>query len=216
MEKYMPRVLGWPRSVPLPERFTAHPDSSNFKKDKAIIVSPLEPLLLDGRPTVVDLFSGCGGFSLGFIQAGWRVVAAVDWEYWAHVTYCVNIPTAQQTPLHCYTMDIRKLTGREILINAGITKVDAVIGSPPCQSFSMAGQRKVGDERDTLLWEFGRLVKELQPAQFVMENVPGMLSKKFSDGRKVMDVFMEYLQLKDESSLQGLMTKTVLNDEVLS
>ena len=80
-------------------------------------------LFYDGRPTVIDLFSGCGGFSLGFIKAGWRVIASIEWDYWAHITYCNNIPHMQQAPLHVYSCDIRNLSGREILMNAGIKEV---------------------------------------------------------------------------------------------
>lgn len=187
----MPKVLGWDRLKPLPVQFTAWPVEGQHKM---MVVPDMENLYLDERPTVIDLFSGCGGFSLGFILAGWRVIASVEWDYWAHVTYAANIPKAQKAPVHCYHMDIRKLYGRQILWNAGIEKVDCIIGGPPCQSFSQIGKRKIGDERDSLLWEFGRLVKEIQPKTFIMENVPGLKSKKLPDGRKVVDAFMEYIK----------------------
>ncbi len=213
LDRWMPKCLGWDRLIPLPEKFTVHPDPKwRNRKDRLMIIEPkLDKLILDGRPVVVDLFAGCGGFSLGFIQAGWRVIASVEWSYDAHVTYCNNIPHIQQAPLHVYTCDIHQMTGREILLNAGIEEVDCVIGSPPCQGFSMSGKREIGDCRDSLLWEFGRLIKEIQPKTWVMENVPGLKSKKLPDGRKVFDVFMEYVKTKDISDFQSVITKDVLN-----
>lgn len=216
LDRWMPPVLGWDRLVPLPEKFTAHPDPEwRTRKDRIMIVEPsLDKITLDGRPTVIDLFSGCGGFSCGFVEAGWRVVASVEWSYWAHTTYCCNIPHRQEAPLHVYSCDITKLTGREILFNAGLKEVDCIIGSPPCQSFSMSGKREVGDTRDNLLWEFGRLVKEIQPKNWTMENVPGLLSKKFPDGRKVFDVFLDYMKSKDGFDIQSIFTKEILEAQI--
>ncbi len=217
LKKYMPPVLGWDRLTPLPEQFTALPDPDWESRDKRMmIVNPeMEKLIMDGRPTVIDLFSGCGGFSLGFIEAGWRVIASVEWMYWAHVTYCCNIPHRQEAPLHCYSCDIRKLSGREILANAGVTEVDAIIGGPPCQSFSTCGKREIGDERDTLLWQFGRLVKEIQPKTYIMENVPGLKSKKFANGKLVIEEWQKYMESKTISDFQSLLTKEVMENKTV-
>ena len=183
------------RSFRFPEKFTAYPTSP---KRELLISYGLDKLILDGRLTFVDLFSGCGGFSLGLIQAGLRCLVSVEIDRHAHMTYCCNIPTVQESPLHCYD-DITKLTGKEILDNLGMQRgdIDVVVGSPPCQSFSTAGKREVGDPRDNLLFDYSRLVDELQPKYFIMENVPGLLSKKFPDGRKVMDVFLEQYDKKN-------------------
>jgi site-specific DNA-cytosine methylase len=204
LNKYMPRVVGCDRLKPLPDRFSAWPNNNG------LCITPIEPLLSDGRPTAVDLFAGCGGFSLGFVLAGFRIIASVEWDYWAHVTYAYNIPKAQGAPVHMYNLDIHNLTGREILFNAHIKDLSVVIGGPPCPSFSNIGQRKVGDERDLLLWEYGRLVKELQPKTFIMENVPGLRTKKFPDGRKVLDVFLEFMDAKDVNYLRGILTKSLM------
>ncbi len=210
--KNMPPILGWDRLTPLPKRFTAHPDPSwkNRKRRLMIIEPKMEKLILDGRPIVIDLFSGCGGFSLGFIKAGFRVIASVEWADWAHITYCNNIPHMQQASLHAYSCDIRGLSGREILLNAGVKGVDCIIGSPPCQSFSPMGKRIIGDEKDSLLWEFGRLVKEIQPKTYIMENVPGLKSKKLPNGKLVLDEFLNYMKEKTTSDFQSLITKEVL------
>ncbi len=212
LERNMPPVLGWDRLKPLPEQFTAYPDHNwRYKENRRILINPyMEKIIPDGRPVVVDLFTGCGGFSLGFIKAGWRIIASVEWEYWAHVTYCNNIPHMQDAPLHVYSCDIKKLTGREILMNAGISKVDAIIGSPPCQGFSMAGKREVGDHRDSLLWEFGRLIKEIQPETWIMENVPGMKSKRLPNGKLVIDEFYKYIKSKNGTDFQALVMKEVM------
>lgn len=214
LEKYMPPVLCWNRLKPLPEKFTAHPDPywRHLKKRRMIVSPVMEKLIYDGRPTVIDLFSGCGGFSLGFVKAGFRVIASVEWDYWAHVTYCNNIPHIQGAPLHAYSCDIKDLTGREILLNAGVKEVDAIIGGPPCQSFSLVGKRELGDERDSLLWQFGRLVKEIQPTHWVMENVPGLKSKKLPNGKKVFDEFMNYMKEKTHSDFQSVITKEALEE----
>ena len=201
--KYIPEILGF-NGEELPEVFTACPmPSLEKRKDRMILIPGAEELIYDNRKIVIDLFSGCGGFSLGFVQAGFRIVASVENNDEAHITYAFNIPTRQNSPIHCYHKDIRKLTGREILLNLGLKPgdVDVVIGSPPCQGFSYVGKRKVGDIRDSLLFEFKRLINEIQPKMWIMENVPGLKTKKFPDGTLVLDKFLEGMnkqEVKDE------------------
>lgn len=204
LENNHPEILGWPEEKPLPKRFTSYSDpenpigEGNAVSRRMVISRELEPLIYDDRPTFIDLFAGCGGFSLGFIRAGWRCVAMVEYEYWPTVTYCSNIPHNQEAPLHIYKEDIRNINGRDILHRLNRYDIDAVVGGPPCQSFSSQGKRDVGDPRDTLLWQFGRLVKEIKPNTFVMENVPEIKSKKLPDGRKVIDAWLEYMDMGDE------------------
>ncbi|HEA65085.1 MAG TPA: DNA cytosine methyltransferase [Candidatus Aminicenantes bacterium] len=187
-----PEILGL-SGEELPEIFTAINMPSRRYKNKMLIAPGAEKLIYDGRRIAIDLFSGCGGFSLGFINAGFRIVAAVENDVSANLTYVYNIPFLQKAPLHCYNKDIKKLSGREILFNLGLEPgdVDAVIGSPPCQGFSYIGKRKVGDIRDSLLFEFKRLVLEIQPKTWIMENVPGLKTKKLPDGSLVLDKFLE-------------------------
>lgn len=199
--KGYPKIIGYQGDY-FPEVFTAHPmPSLNERNNTLFITEFAEELFFDNRLKVIDLFSGCGGFSLGLVQAGLRIVASVENEDTAHVTYAYNIPTFQQAPIHCYHKDIRKVTGREILFNLGLEvgEMDVVVGSPPCQGFSYAGKRKVGDERDSLLFEFKRLINEIQPKTWVMENVPGLKTKKFSDGSLVLDKFLEGMQKSGEN-----------------
>lgn len=200
LKRSMPQILGWDRLTLLPEKFTAYPDPYWQERERKMIIEPtMDKLIMDGRPTVIDLFSGCGGFSCGFVDAGYRVIASVEFEYWAHITYCNNIPHRQQAPLHVYSCDIRNLSGREILLNAGISEVDCIIGGPPCQSFSTCGKREIGDSRDSLLWEFGRMIKEIQPKTWIMENVPGLKSKKDAEGNLVFEAFLDYMKRIDIS-----------------
>lgn len=123
------------------------------------------------RPIGIDLFAGAGGMSLGFEQAGFDVVAAVELDPVHAAVHHFNFP-------RCATIcsDIGRLSGREIRRIAGIgaRPVDVVFGGAPCQGFSMIGQRALEDPRNALVREFVRLVIELRPAFFVFENVKGL------------------------------------------
>lgn len=120
---------------------------------------------------LVDLFCGAGGFSLGAHQAGFQVAAAFDLDPILTASYAFNFPN---TDLHL--RDVSTLTGAEIERLVG-GKVDGVFGGPPCQGFSSIGRRDVNDPRRDLLQHFFRLVDELRPKFFVMENVRGLAYK---------------------------------------
>ena len=122
--------------------------------------------------TVISTFAGCGGSPLGYKLAGFHELLAVEWEQNAVDTFKLNFP---DVPV--YHGDIAKLTGDECMRLAGIGKgeLDVLDGSPPCQGFSTAGKRKFDDPRNSLFKEYARLLSELQPKVFVMENVTGMV-----------------------------------------
>jgi DNA (cytosine-5)-methyltransferase 1 len=125
------------------------------------------------QPTVISLFAGCGGSSLGYKLAGFRELLAVEWDDNAVETFKLNFP---DVPV--YHGDIAKLSSQECMRLAGEIKpgeLDVLDGSPPCQGFSTAGKRKFNDPRNSLFLEYARLVQELQPKVFVMENVTGMV-----------------------------------------
>jgi len=124
------------------------------------------------KPTVISTFAGCGGSSLGYKLAGFRELLAVEWDDNAVETFRLNFPG-----IPVYHGDIARLSGAECMKLAGIKagELDVLDGSPPCQGFSTAGKRKFDDPRNSLFREFARLVKELQPRIFVMENVTGMV-----------------------------------------
>lgn len=127
-------------------------------------------------PTVISTFAGCGGSSLGYSMAGFREALAVEWEQNAADTFRLNFP---HVPL--YHGDIAKLSVEECLRLAGVApgELDVFDGSPPCQGFSTAGKREMGDQRNQLFREFVRLLSGLRPRAFVMENVSGMVKGDF-------------------------------------
>lgn len=124
------------------------------------------------KPTVISTFAGCGSSSLGYQFAGFKELLAVEWDDNAVETFRLNFP---DVPV--YHGDIAKLSGDECMRLAGIKKgeLDVLDGSPPCQGFSTAGKRKFNDPRNSLFKEYTRLLFELQPKVFVMENVTGMI-----------------------------------------
>ena len=222
------------------------------------------------RPIALDLFAGCGGFSLGIIQGGFDVVAACEWDDFATLTYLanlgaypvdihymadgdkerlnraiekqigldngqVNLETGKplkgsskdkSKPLqlrvsgwnrkavvpdfagvgHFYFGDVRKLTGERILQDLGIKRgdLDLVFGGPPCQGFSQAGKRDVMDPRNSLVFEFTRLVCELQPKAMCMENVPAMAHMKTPEGLNVVEAICIALSKGGYSTLNAL------------
>ena len=123
----------------------------------------------------IDLFCGAGGLSLGLARAGVEIVCAVDNWSVATKTYSANFdhPTL--------TADISNLTAAGILDFSGVLgRVDVVVGGPPCQGFSVQRIGSDLDARNNLVLEFARLVLELSPRMFLMENVPGLLGKRGS------------------------------------
>ncbi len=134
-------------------------------------LAPREP----DAPTVVSLFAGCGGSSLGYSMAGFRELLAVEWNDNAVETFKLNFPGVP-----VYHGDIAKLSAEECLSLAGLEpgQLDVLDGSPPCQGFSTAGKRNLDDPRNGLFREYVRLLRGLRPKVFVMENVSGMVKGK--------------------------------------
>ncbi len=128
-----------------------------------------------GKPTVISLFAGCGGSSLGYKWAGFKELLAIDFDPHAVECFKLNFP---DVPI--WKRSILEVKGKEILDFCNIKKgeLDILDGSPPCQGFSTAGKRNVNDARNDLAFEFIRLIKEIQPRVFVMENVSGMVKGK--------------------------------------
>lgn len=123
------------------------------------------------RPLGIDLFAGAGGMSLGFEQAGFDVVAAVEIDPIHCAAHKFNFPECAVIP-----NSVVGLSAAEIRWAAGIgfRKVDVVFGGAPCQGFSMIGQRVLDDHRNHLVREFVRIVAELRASYFVFENVKGL------------------------------------------
>jgi len=207
-------------------------------------------------PLAVDLFAGAGGFSCGFHMAGFHVIGALEWDFWASITYLTNLGSPDtelifvtgedkdrwdsevakarkkkqpnmetgrdnwgsgwishgadehaedfpadrdeeiDTSRYCLEPcevfvfgDAKKVTGADFLAWLGLEPDDlaAIMGGPPCQGFSRGGKRQVMDERNSLVFDFIRLVCEMRPKAFIMENVPGIASMVTEEGVPVVD-----------------------------
>jgi DNA (cytosine-5)-methyltransferase 1 len=134
------------------------------------------------KPTVLDIFCGAGGMSLGFENAGCQILGGIDQSRYAIDTHHRNFPTAR---LKLAPQDIRDLRNLDQLgLHPG--EVDILVGGPPCQVFSLVGigrMRKLGrdiesDHRNFLYREFVRFVGYYKPLAFVMENVDNLVNKK--------------------------------------
>lgn len=123
------------------------------------------------RPIGIDLFAGAGGLSLGFEQAGFDVVAAVEIDPIHAAAHAYNFPTCA-----VLARSVQGLSGDQIRAAAGIgdRPVDVVFGGAPCQGFSLIGQRALDDPRNSLVRDFVRIVDELRANYFVFENVKGL------------------------------------------
>lgn len=132
---------------------------------------------------VIDLFAGCGGLSLGFEMAGYNIPVAIERDEWASETYKNN-----HTETTVITEDITKILDLSSILNKNINTVDGIIGGPPCQGFSLSGNRDKHDPRNSLFMEFVRFVRYYNPRFFLMENVTGILSMGTKNGRFVKDI----------------------------
>ncbi len=123
---------------------------------------------------VVSLFSGGGGLDLGFASEGYKIIWAIDNNSNAVKTYKANLGD------HILCADINKIDISKI------PQADVVIGGPPCQSFSLAGNRHVEDARGQLVWRYIHIIEQVRPKAFVFENVTGLLSAKNAEGEKII------------------------------
>lgn len=133
---------------------------------------------------IIDLFAGCGGLSTGFEMAGFDIPLAIEKDEWASETYQFNHDKTK-----VITGDITKIKNVKKYLNKN-TKIDGVIGGPPCQGFSLSGKRDPKDPRNSLFMDFIRIVKEVKPKFFMMENVPGILSMKTAKNESVVELIM--------------------------
>ena len=132
--------------------------------------------MAETRPTLVSLFSGCGGMDIGFEQAGFHRIWANDFDADAQATFRLNLG---------------EIDGRDIrtVPDDDIPNCDVITAGFPCQPFSNAGSRKgINDSRGMLYLECLRIIKAKMPKVFLFENVKGLMSSKFSDGRNLVEV----------------------------
>lgn len=230
-------------------------------------------------PIGVDLFAGAGGFSCGFHQAGFHVMAASEWWPVAVATYLCNLgspdtrvylgrtaaPDATKKEAKIFEAaggefvtaaeffelmprvkgqdgerfapgggwiagegveahpcevffccDARDLTGAFILETLGLERGDVgcVFGGPPCQGFSVAGKQDVADPRNTLVFEFARIVCEIQPRSFVMENVPGIVKMKTAEGIPILDALARVMEDGGMGTYDALREVLAGNDDL--
>ena len=137
------------------------------------------------RAAVLDVFAGVGGLALGFEQAGFDVVGALEIDPIHAATHSFNFP---QSLMICG--DATVIQGTDIRKQLP-APVDVVVGGAPCQGFSMIGQRALDDPRNQLVKHFLRLVVELEPSVFVLENVRGLTVGKH---RQLLDEATEEFQ----------------------
>jgi len=120
---------------------------------------------------VIDLFSGCGGLSQGFLDAGFNVVLGID--SWDDAVQTFNKNHSASTGI---VANLKNETVKDISAKNNVQNIDVIIGGPPCQGFSIAGKRIVEDERNELYKSFIEFVQYYKPSVFLMENVPNILS----------------------------------------
>ena len=121
----------------------------------------------------IDLFCGAGGLSTGLKKSGFRLCLGVDIDEKALKTYKCNLKRTK-----VLKEDIKKVTGEKITELTGINRRDNFLlaGCPPCQGFSSLGKRDANDEKNELVYEYIRIINELEPSFILMENVPGMFT----------------------------------------
>ncbi|MFG1481474.1 DNA cytosine methyltransferase [Halobacteriovorax sp. HFRX-2_2] len=135
----------------------------------------------------LDLFSGCGGFSYGFEQAGFNVVLGLDYEPNAIKTFSLNHPRAKGV-----CADITEVCPKDLLKQAN-SKIDVVIGGPPCQGFSLTGTRDPNDKRNQLYKYYVDIVKQAKPKAFIIENVIGLAT--LYKGKVKEDIYQTFTKL---------------------
>lgn len=140
--------------------------------------------------TTIDLFSGCGGMTLGFAWAGFDSVLASDIDENCKLTFTANFP---ETPFLCGDLSGFKKEDFDSCLHG--QQIDVIIGGPPCQGFSLANKRrnKISDDpRNKLFYEFVKTITWYNPKAFVMENVKGLLSMQ--SGNVIKEILKEFEQ----------------------
>jgi len=178
-------------------------DSLSLPQDSAVLAR-IERLKSGGRPRVLDIFSGCGGLSLGFHAEGFEIAAAVEFDRDAAASHGANFHPGD--PKHARPRDITKLQPEALAKELGLgpvdNAIDVLIGGPPCQAFARVGRSKLRevaehpeafrlDARARLYLDYLKFVQAFKPLALVMENVPDVLNHA---GRNVAEETREYLE----------------------
>lgn len=147
------------------------------------------------RPTVIDLFSGVGGISLGAARAGFSIAGAVDFNERVMKAHKRNFPNTRHL-----TADLSTCTGDGLLSALNVSRPDGIVGGPPCQGFSCMGHRNISDNRNTLFGHFFRLISDIKPRFFLAENVTGILDPNY---KSIVDAALEQVE-NDYHIIRGL------------
>jgi DNA (cytosine-5)-methyltransferase 1 len=139
--------------------------------------------------TVVDLFAGCGGGSMGFAKAGFKILAAVELDPDAAASYALN------TGVSPMVKDVREVAAADLEVHeVRCGELTLLFGCPPCQSFTVLRRAAEASEddlhRNALIFEYLRLVEDLRPRHIAFENVPGLMEGRW---RAYFDVFRDRL-----------------------
>lgn len=170
--------------------------------------------------TFIDLFAGAGGFSEGFLQAevgekNFDFLLASDINSTCEVTHRMRYNRQLGLNTQFITKDITDTDFIECLLssinkNFGKVSIDVLVGGPPCQSFSLAGERRKNDKKDDLFSYYLKVIEVIKPKYFVMENVKGILTK---DNGKVKErILREIRSIVDYNELELLIQKLKNHD----
>lgn len=151
--------------------------------------------------TVVDLFCGAGGLSKGFMDADYDVKLGVDFDDMALLTFSKNHGDAKAMKLDLFDLENVKEI-KDYLDEINISQLDVLIGGPPCQGFSLAGNRVESDERNKLYTAMVKTAEVLKPKVVLLENVPGMLT--LYEGKVKEKIFSDFEQLGYKMNVQVL------------
>lgn len=175
---------------------------SAVPKYKSLLRPAFDPI------STVSLFTGAGGMDLGFEVAGFSTRCCVEQDSHCCITLRANRASGVETGFHSFLKeavviedDIRYVNGLRILSSTELKQgeIGLVHGGPPCQAFSVFGRRKgLDDERGTLLWEFVKIIADLKPKSFVLENVSGL---KTYEKSTVLNQLCEQLSLEGKYQL---------------
>jgi DNA (cytosine-5)-methyltransferase 1 len=139
---------------------------------------------------LIDLFCGCGGMSYGFELAGFQSILACEHDLWAGDTF-----TRNHSSTTLLRQDIQTIEDWGGLLPKNFTgEIHGIVGGPPCQGFSLSGNRDPNDPRNSLFMDFLKCVAHFKPRFLVMENVVGILSAKTSKKIKVLDIILNELR----------------------
>jgi DNA (cytosine-5)-methyltransferase 1 len=196
------------KETKLKEKINALVESKRKNTGVTILCEPTEYYEGKKKVTFIDLFAGAGGFSEGFLQAEvgnkfYDFLLASDINENCELTHLARYNHQLGLDMEFQRQDITEPDFLDNLVkNLKGNEVDVVCGGPPCQSFSLAGKRKKFDKKDDLFAHYLKVIRQLRPKYFVMENVKGILTK---EGGKIREMILQEIRsivdLKEYSQL---------------